>query len=153
MRAVIQRVRRAEVSVDGQTIGAIPAGLMVLVAVHRDDRLDSAAKLARKVATLRILADEAGKMNRSLADLPAEKRHVLAISNFTLYGDARKNRRPSFMLSAPYDAGRAGYEAFVEALRAEGVSVATGEFGADMQVSLVNDGPVTLIMDIEPNDV
>jgi D-tyrosyl-tRNA(Tyr) deacylase len=124
-----------------------------LVAVHREDAPDAAAKLARKIATLRILADDDGKMNRSLSDLPVAERHILAVSNFTLYGDARKNRRPSFTLSAPYDAGLAGFQTFVQALRAEQIGVVTGEFGADMRVSLVNDGPVTLILDIDPIEV
>jgi len=117
----------------------------VLVAAHRDDTEANADKLADRVAGLRIFSDAEGKMNLSLADVEGS---VLAISNFTLYGDATKNRRPSFIESAPYAAGERLYEAFVTALVKRGVPVETGVFGAHMDVSLVNDGPVTIVLDV-----
>lgn len=145
MRAVVQRVSEASVNVDGATVGRCGVGLLVLVAAHRDDTEANADKLADRVAGLRIFSDAEGKMNLSLADVEGS---VLAISNFTLYGDATKNRRPSFIGSAPYADGERLYEAFVAALARRGVPVETGVFGAHMDVSLVNDGPVTIVLDV-----
>lgn len=132
-------------NVDGATVGRCGVGLLVLVAAHRDDTEANADKLADRVAGLRIFSDAEGKMNLSLADVEGS---VLAISNFTLYGDATKNRRPSFIESAPYADGERLYEAFVAALARRGVPVETGVFGAHMDVSLVNDGPVTIVLDV-----
>lgn len=148
MRAVVQRVRSAHVVVDGEMVGRCGVGLLVLVAGAVEDAAESAVKLADRVAGMRIFNDETGKMNLSLAQLPeTEDPQVLVISNFTLYGDAWTGRRPSFTRSAPYEQGERLYEAFLAGLRRLGLRVETGVFGADMQVSLVNDGPVTLIVD------
>jgi D-tyrosyl-tRNA(Tyr) deacylase len=121
------------------------------VGIHKDDTESAAEKLASKIANLRIFNDHEGKMNLSLLDFPHPnggfENDVLAVSNFTVYGDAKKSRRPSFTDSAPYDTGETLFEAFVRALRAIGLRVQTGEFGADMQVALVNDGPVTVIVE------
>ena len=144
MRAVLQRVSRAEVRVDGQVIGAVGTGLLVLLGVAPADTPDDAAWLADKAVGLRIFADDAGKMNRSVAEVGGG---VLVVSQFTLYGDTRKGRRPSFIGAAGPEVAVPLYEAFVEAVRAQGVPAATGRFGAMMQVELVNDGPVTLIVD------
>ncbi len=146
MRAVVQRVSRAQVTVDGRTTGEIGQGLLVLVAAHRDDTEQNAAKMADRVAKLRIFNDGEGKMNLALGDLEP-KGAVLAVSNFTVYGETSKNRRPSFIDSAPYERGEQLYEAFLSSLRALGIEVQTGEFGAHMEVDLVNDGPVTVILD------
>lgn len=145
MRAVVQRVSEASVTVDGAVVGRCGIGLLVLVAAHRDDTEANADKLAGRIAGLRIFGDAEGKMNLSLADVEGS---VLAISNFTLYGDATKNRRPSFIESAPYADGERLYETFVAALERRGVPVETGVFGAHMDVSLVNDGPVTIVLDV-----
>jgi D-tyrosyl-tRNA(Tyr) deacylase len=144
MRAVVQRVSRAAVRVDGQTVGAIGPGLLVLLGVHADDREEDARWLAEKVALLRILPDEEGKMNRSL---PETRGGLLVVSQFTLHGDCRKGRRPSFVAAAAPDKAVPLYEAFVQAARELGLEVQTGRFGAMMEVELVNDGPVTLIVD------
>jgi D-tyrosyl-tRNA(Tyr) deacylase len=144
MRTVVQRVSRASVSVDGRTAGEIGPGLMVLVAVGKEDTAATASAMAEKVANLRIFGDEAGKMNRSLLDTGGS---ALAISQFTLYGDARGQRRPSFIQAAPPDLGKELYEEFVRALQAIGVRVETGVFQAHMLVELVNDGPVTILLD------
>jgi D-aminoacyl-tRNA deacylase len=143
MRAVLQRVSRAAVVIDGETVGAIERGLLVLLGVAPADTLAEAQWLAEKAAGLRIFRDEAGKMNLSVADIGG----VLVVSQFTLYGDCRKGRRPSFLDAAPPEVAVPLYEAFVNALRALGLPVATGRFGAMMQVELINDGPVTLILD------
>ena len=146
MRAVIQRVSRAVVDIAGRSVGEIGNGLLVLLGVHRDDTEAQAEKLAAKLVELRCFTDDAGKMNRSCRDVDGE---VLVVSQFTLYGDCRKGRRPSYTDAAPPDKATALYERFVAALRACGVrKVATGEFGAMMSVSLVNEGPVTLIVDV-----
>ena len=146
MRAVIQRVSRAAVDIAGRCVGEIGNGLLVLLGVHRDDTEAQAEKLAAKLVELRCFTDEAGKMNRSCRDVDGE---VLVVSQFTLYGDCRKGRRPSYTDAAPPEKATALYERFVAALRARGVrKVATGEFGAMMSVSLVNEGPVTLIVDV-----
>jgi D-tyrosyl-tRNA(Tyr) deacylase len=146
MRAVIQRVERARVLVDGRVTGEIGAGLAVLVAVGRNDVAATAISMAEKIAKLRIFNDEQGKMNRSLLDTGGE---MLAVSQFTLYGDARGQRRPSFIEAAPPEQGKALYEEFVAAVKALGVHVETGIFQAHMSVELTNDGPVTILLDSE----
>ncbi|MBZ5696404.1 MAG: D-tyrosyl-tRNA(Tyr) deacylase [Acidobacteriia bacterium] len=144
MRAVLQRVSRARVVVDGRVTGEIEAGLVVLVAVGRGDSAATAASMAEKIVNLRIFNDEEGKMNRSLLETGGA---ILAVSQFTLYGDARGQRRPSFMQAAPPEQGKALYEEFVRAIEALGVRVATGVFQAHMSVELTNDGPVTILLD------
>jgi D-aminoacyl-tRNA deacylase len=144
MRVVVQRVSRARVVVDDQVTGEIGPGLAVLVAVGRHDRPDTAASVAERIVHLRIFNDEQGKMNRSVCDTGGA---ILAVSQFTLYGDARGQRRPSFLEAAGPEQGKALYEEFVRALRALGVPVATGVFQAHMSVELVNDGPVTILLD------
>jgi D-tyrosyl-tRNA(Tyr) deacylase len=146
MRAVVQRVSRASVSVDGKVTGEIGPGLVVLVAVGKEDTVATASTMAEKVANLRIFGDDAGKMNRSLLDTGGA---ALAISQFTLYGDARGQRRPSFIQAGAPELGKALYEEFVRALRGLGVRVETGVFQAHMAVELVNDGPVTILLDSE----
>jgi D-tyrosyl-tRNA(Tyr) deacylase len=146
MRAVLQRVSRASVTVDGRVSGEIEAGLVVLLAVGRDDAAATASSMAEKIANLRIFSDGDGKMNRSLLDTGGA---VLAVSQFTLYGDARGQRRPSFIQAAPPELGKSLYEEFVRALAALGVRVQTGVFQAHMSVELVNDGPVTILLDSE----
>ncbi len=144
MRAVLQRVSEAEVRIAGEVAGTIGHGLLVLLGVAPSDTRQEAAWLADKVVGLRLFADDAGKMNRSVAEVGGG---VLVVSQFTLYGDCRKGRRPSFIGAAPPETAIPLYEAFLDAVRALGVPVAAGRFGADMQVGLVNDGPVTLILD------
>ncbi|MGH9572957.1 MAG: D-aminoacyl-tRNA deacylase [Candidatus Acidiferrales bacterium] len=144
MRAVIQRVTEARVRVDGQVVGEIGHGLVVLVAVGRDDAAAVPAMMAEKISKLRIFDDGEGKMNLSLADVGGS---VLAVSQFTLYGDTHGQRRPSFIRAAPADEGRAGYDEFIRALRALSLRVETGVFQAHMSVELVNDGPVTILID------
>ncbi|MGD9097232.1 MAG: D-aminoacyl-tRNA deacylase [Desulfobacterales bacterium] len=144
MRAVIQRVESSEVTVAGECVGRIGAGLMVLLGVARDDTPRDADYLATKVAHLRIFEDRDGKMNRSLVDSGGA---MLVVSQFTLLGDCRKGRRPSFVNAAPPDKGQALYTHFVTAIRRLEIPVETGRFGADMAVALVNDGPVTLVLD------
>jgi D-tyrosyl-tRNA(Tyr) deacylase len=146
MRAVLQRVSRASVVVAGETVGAIERGFLVLLGVGHADTEADARWLAEKVAFLRVFEDEQGKMN---LDLAAVGGAVLAVSQFTLYGDSKKGRRPSFIAAAPPEQGRALYEAFVLALKELGVPVQTGRFGASMLVELVNDGPVTLLLDTD----
>lgn len=144
MRAVIQRVKCASVSIDSQITSSIQRGLVVLVGVGRDDRQEDADYLAEKTANIRIFADENGKMNLSALDLGAE---VLVISQFTLYGDCRKGRRPGFSDAALPDHALALYEYYVERLRSLGLAVNTGEFGANMLVEIHNEGPVTILLD------
>ena len=144
MRAVVQRVSRARVTVDSRVTGEIAAGLMVLLGVGREDTTPVAASMAEKVANLRIFEDEQGKMNRSLLDVHG---NALVVSQFTLYGDARGQRRPSFISAAPPEKAVALYEEFNSALRNLGVTVATGVFQAMMSVELVNEGPVTILLD------
>ena len=144
MRAVIQRVARARVTVEGATVGAIGQGLLALVGVAHDDGPMDVRYVAGKIRDLRIFEDEQGRMNRSLADTGGA---VLAVSQFTLYGDTRKGRRPSFDHAAPADAGRVLFDALVAELRTAGVEVETGTYRAHMQVELVNDGPVTILVD------
>jgi D-tyrosyl-tRNA(Tyr) deacylase len=144
MRIVIQRVSEASVSVEGQIVSEISAGYVALVGVTHDDGPRQAEWLAHKVAGLRLFEDEQGRTNRSLADVGGA---VLVVSQFTLYADVRKGRRPSFTNAAPPEQAEPLIEYFVECLRAEGAPVTTGVFRAHMQVSLVNDGPVTIILD------
>jgi D-tyrosyl-tRNA(Tyr) deacylase len=144
MRAVIQRVRSARVVVGDEVVGAVGPGLLVLLGVAPADTAAEVQWLADKVVGLRIFADDEGKMNRSVADVGGG---VLVVSQFTLYGDCRKGRRPSFVGAAPPEIAEPLYEAFLNAVLALGVPTAAGRFGAMMQVELVNDGPVTLILD------
>lgn len=144
MRAIVQRVSKASVRVDGQVVGQCDTGLVLLVGVHKDDSVASSKKLANRIANLRIFNDEAGKMNLPLQDVEGS---VLAISNFTVYGETAKNRRPSFVESAGFEQGQRLFEQFVADLRELGVRVGTGVFGAHMEVELVNDGPVTVIVE------
>jgi D-aminoacyl-tRNA deacylase len=146
VRAVIQRVSSASVAVDGRVVGEIGAGLLVLIGVGRSDNPESASYLAEKIANLRIFSDQAGKMNVSLLDNGGA---ALVVSQFTLYGDTRGGRRPSYIqAAAPEEASRL-YEEFVRSMRALGVTVETGVFQAHMRVELVNDGPVTILLDSE----
>jgi D-tyrosyl-tRNA(Tyr) deacylase len=144
MRTVLQRVRHASVVVGDEVVGAIGPGLLVLLGVARTDTAAQARWLADKVVGLRLFADEEGKMNRSVAEAGGS---VLVVSQFTLYGNCEKGRRPSFIEAAPPETAVPLYEAFVDAVRALGVPTATGRFGAMMDVHLCNDGPVTLIVD------
>lgn len=144
MRAVVQRVTKATVSVDGALVGAIGPGLCALVGVARQDDETGAARLAERLWNLRIFADEQGKMNRSAADLGLE---LLVVSQFTLYADTRRGRRPSFVDAAPGDQAAPVVEAVVASLRSLGARVATGQFGSRMELAIVNDGPVTLILE------
>ncbi len=141
MRVLLQRVSRAEVRVDGRAIGRVGRGFLLLVGVTHADGEAEAEWMAEKIAGLRLFTDADGKMNLALADVGGG---VLAVSQFTLYGDAAKGRRPSFVDAARPEHARPLYERFVEMLRARGLAVETGEFGAMMEVDLVNDGPVTL---------
>jgi D-tyrosyl-tRNA(Tyr) deacylase len=144
MRAVVQRVSKARVLVEGHTTGEITLGLLVLLGVGKNDTNGTASHMAEKVAHLRIFADEQGKMNRSLVDVSGA---ALVVSQFTLYGDARGQRRPSFIAAAPPEEGNRLYQEFCRALRALGVRVETGVFQAHMAVELTNDGPVTILLD------
>ena len=144
MRVLLQRVSRAAVVVDGAETGAVGRGFLALVGVAHGDGANTAGKLAAKTARLRVFADDAGRMNLALGDVDGA---VLAVSQFTLYADVRRGNRPSFTDAAPPECGEAVYEAYVEALRAEGAPVATGVFGAHMRVELVNDGPVTILLE------
>ncbi len=144
MRVVVQRVSRASVTIDGEVVGEVGRGLLVLLGVTHGDTIDGARWLAEKTVGLRIFADDDGKMNRGVADVGGG---VLVVSQFTLYGDCSKGRRPSFITAAPPEIAIPLYEEFINAVRALGIPVATGRFGAMMQVELVNDGPVTLIID------
>jgi len=144
MRAVVQRVSRARVTVDGRVTGEIGAGLMILLGIGRNDASVVAISMAEKIAHLRIFEDDEGKMNRSLLDV---KGSALVVSQFTLYGDARGQRRPSFVAAAPPDQAKKLYEEFCEALRKLGVTVATGVFKAMMSIESVNEGPVTILLD------
>lgn len=144
MRAVVQRVTRAEVRVDDRVTGKIGAGLMVLLGVATGDDAGDARWIAEKIANLRIFTDEAGLMNRSVIDAGGA---VLLVSQFTLHGDARKGRRPSFITAAKEPLASELYELAGREIEALGLPVAYGEFGADMQVELINDGPVTILLD------
>jgi len=144
MKAVLQRVSRASVTVEGQVVGQIGRGLLVLLGVEQDDALADAQQLADKTVQLRIFDDADGKMNLALADVGGA---LLVVSQFTLLGDCRKGRRPSFIQAAPPALAEQLYENFVAAVGVQGIPVATGKFRAMMQVELVNDGPVTLLLD------
>jgi len=144
LRAVIQRVARAAVSVDGTVGGSVGPGLLVFLGVGREDDAETARRLAKKVAALRIFPDDADRMNRSVRDVGGE---VLVVSQFTLYADCRHGNRPAFTAAAPPDTAEALYRCFVEALEELGLSVATGVFGARMLVQIDNDGPVTIVLD------
>lgn len=144
MRAVVQRVKQSAVIVDGEIVGGIGKGLLVLLGVAETDRRADADFMAEKISRLRIFEDRDGKMNLSLMDVRGE---MLVVSQFTLLGDCRKGRRPSFVLAAGPDKANALYERFVEQVRQKGVKAETGRFRAMMEVSLVNDGPVTLIVE------
>ncbi|MEX2188082.1 MAG: D-aminoacyl-tRNA deacylase [Pirellulales bacterium] len=166
MRACIQRVTQASVTVDNEVVGRIGYGLVVLLGVAADDTPSDSVQLADKIVELRIFNDAAGKMNRSLADIVQEGRSatnasepapleppllepagLLVVSQFTLLGDCRKGRRPSFVAAAPPELAEQLYEAFTEHARRRGITVATGQFRAHMDVALVNDGPVTMLLD------
>lgn len=145
MRALIQRVRHAAVDVGGERVGGIGPGLLVLLGVERGDDDAKCVRLAERVLNYRVFADDAGKMNRSVADVDGE---VLVVSQFTLAADTGGGNRPSFTPAAPPDVGRALYERFVAEIRSRRGRVETGRFGADMQVSLLNDGPVTFLLEV-----
>jgi D-tyrosyl-tRNA(Tyr) deacylase len=144
MRAVVQRVSRARVTVDARSTGQIERGLMVLLGVGSGDGESDAEYLAEKITTLRIFEDAAGKMNRNVSEAGGA---VLAVSQFTLYGDARRGKRPSFDQAARPEQARTLYEHFVASVRGRGLRCETGQFQAEMQVELVNDGPVTILLD------
>jgi D-tyrosyl-tRNA(Tyr) deacylase len=146
LRAVIQRVTRASVKVDGSVAGEIGAGLLILLGVSKTDNPGSASYLAEKIANLRIFSDDAGKMNLSVLDTGGS---ALVVSQFTLYGDTRGGRRPSYIQAAPPEEANRLYQEFVKSLRSLGMKVETGVFQAHMQVELVNDGPVTILLDSE----
>ena len=144
MRVCVQRVTEASVQVDGQQVGKIGSGLLVLLGIGQQDTAHEVTQLVDKIVNLRIFADQQGKMNLSLLDVEGE---MLVISQFTLWGDCRKGRRPSFVQAADPQLAEPLYEQFAQEVRAQGVGVETGRFGAMMQVSLVNDGPVTLVIE------
>lgn len=144
MRIVLQRSKQAKVVVDQEVVGQISSGFVLLVGVTHDDKPEDAAYLAEKIVHLRVFEDEEGKMNHSLLDVGGE---ILSVSQFTLYGDCRKGRRPNFMEAAKPDFANELYETFNHMLREKGVRVETGKFGAMMDVQLTNDGPVTLILE------
>lgn len=144
MRAVVQRVSSASVTVDSRIVGQIGRGFLILLGICGDDRDEDLVYLAGKIAGLRVFEDENGLMNLSLADVGGQ---VLVVSQFTLFGDCRKGRRPSFIAAARPEAALPLYEAFLAELRGQGLTVATGQFQAHMDVALVNDGPVTLLLD------
>jgi len=146
MRALVQRVKEARVDVAGTTVGSIEQGLLLFVGVSPEDTPETADALAQKVVKLRIFSDEQGKMNLNVSAVSGQ---ILVVSQFTLYADARRGNRPSYTAAAPPDQATRLYEEFCERVRAQGVAVATGQFAADMQVHLINDGPVTLWLDSE----
>ncbi|MCP3892374.1 MAG: D-tyrosyl-tRNA(Tyr) deacylase [Desulfobulbaceae bacterium] len=146
MRAVVQRVSHASVSIEGEVTGQINSGMVVLLGIRREDQEADLSWLVEKTANLRIFEDDLEKMNRSLADIDGE---MLIISQFTLYGDCRKGRRPGFSAAAPPEIAEPLYLQFVEEVKGKGIKVATGTFQADMKVELINDGPVTLLLDTE----
>jgi D-tyrosyl-tRNA(Tyr) deacylase len=144
MRAVLQRVKKASVNVNNKTIGSIGAGLLILLGVHKEDTENDASRLAEKIVTLRIFDDMQSRMNLSLKDIKGE---MLIVSQFTLYGDCRKGRRPSWSASASPEQANMLYQKFISYVKNTGINTATGEFQAMMDVFLVNDGPVTLLLD------
>uniref|UniRef100_UPI00403F86A4 D-aminoacyl-tRNA deacylase n=1 Tax=Candidatus Enterococcus willemsii TaxID=1857215 RepID=UPI00403F86A4 len=143
MRAVVQRVSEANVKIDGQIIGEISQGFMILLGIHEEDTLEDVAYLVKKITKLRVFEDEAGKMNQSILDISGS---ILSISQFTLYAETKKGNRPSFIKAARPEQAIPLYDAFNQQLQVQ-VPVVTGQFGADMKVGLVNDGPVTIILD------
>ena len=144
MRGVVQRVKRAGVSADNRITGEIGKGILLLLGVEEDDEEKDLEYMVDKVPNLRIFEDEHGKMNKSLTD---ESGELLVVSQFTLFGDARKGRRPSFIRAAAADKAVPMYESFINKMREKGITVQCGEFGASMQVELINDGPVTILLD------
>ena len=144
MRACVQRVRKASVEIEGEVTGRIAEGMVVLLGVAQDDTAEDAQQMADKLVDLRIFEDEQGKMNRSLADVSGG---MLVVSQFTLLGDCRKGRRPSFIAAAEPEVAQQLYESVVTAVAGRGIEVATGQFRAQMDVALVNNGPVTLLLD------
>lgn len=144
MRAVVQRVKRASVSVDGELISKIDKGIMLLLGIEEHDEEKDLEYILKKVTKLRIFDDDEGVMNKSLLDYGLE---ILVVSQFTLYGDARKGNRPSYVRSAKFDDGIILYEKFIEELEDLGIKVEKGKYGADMDVELINDGPVTILLD------
>jgi D-aminoacyl-tRNA deacylase len=149
MRIVLQRVKSARVDVAGETVGSIGIGLVILLGVTQADNQEDAEYLANKVVQLRIFPDEAGRMNRSLLEAGGA---LLVVSQFTLYGDCRKGRRPSFDHAAPPEQARALYECFIARLKSSNIAVETGVFQAEMEIHLINDGPVTFILDSKRRD-
>lgn len=155
---IVQRVSMAGVRVDGKEVGRCGPGLLLLVGIHVDDDAAKIEKMAKKIVGLRIFNDTDGRMNLSIADFPFDgppcqnaplfDKSILAVSNFTVYGDASKSRRPSFTASAPFEKGKELFDLFVAQVRSLGVEVQTGIFGSHMDVSLVNDGPVTVMVDL-----
>lgn len=146
MRAVVQRATKGKVTIQGETVGEIGQGLVVLLGVGQEDDEEDLEYLASKIVNLRIFYDEEGKMNRSVKDVGGQ---MLVVSQFTLYGDCRKGRRPSFIKAAPPDKANELYEEFVKRIEAEGITVATGRFQEEMLVEIHNDGPVTILLDSE----
>lgn len=144
MRAVVQRVSKASVTIDQQEVGKIDQGLVILLGIHEKDTQDDVDYLVKKIAQMRIFEDEQGKMNRSVEDIEGQ---ILSVSQFTLFADTKKGNRPSFISAARPETAIPLYEAFNEGIRNRGITVATGQFGADMAVSLINDGPVTIMID------
>lgn len=144
MKAVIQRVKSASVTIDDQIVGSIQQGFMILLGIHEEDTKEDVDYLIRKITMMRIFEDEAGKMNLNIEAVAGS---ILSVSQFTLYADTKKGNRPSFVKAARPEQAIPLYEAFNEGLRQSGLQVETGKFGADMQVALVNDGPVTIIID------
>ncbi|WP_427040448.1 D-aminoacyl-tRNA deacylase [Enterococcus hirae] len=144
MRAVVQRVSKASVTIAQQEVGKIDQGLVILLGIHEKDTQDDVDYLVKKIAQMRIFEDEQGKMNRSIEDVEGQ---ILSVSQFTLFADTKKGNRPSFISAARPETAIPLYEAFNEGIRNRGITVATGQFGADMAVSLINDGPVTIIID------
>ena len=144
MRAVVQRVSKASVTIDQQEVGKIDQGLVILLGIHEKDTQDDVDYLVKKIAQMRIFEDEQGKMNRSVEDVEGQ---ILSVSQFTLFADTKKGNRPSFISAARPETAIPLYEAFNEGIRNRGITVATGQFGADMAVSLINVGPVTIIID------
>ena len=144
MKVVIQRVSQAQVAIEEQIVGQIKQGFMVLVGIHQEGTPEDVAYVVGKISKLRVFEDDEGKMNRSIQEIEGS---ILSISQFTLYAKTKKGNRPSFIEAARPDVAIPLYELFNQQLEAEGIAVATGEFGADMQVSLTNDGPVTIVID------
>ncbi|MGX7149362.1 D-aminoacyl-tRNA deacylase [Enterococcus ureasiticus] len=144
MRAVIQRVTRAEVMINQKSVGKIDQGFMILLGIHESDSIEDVAYLVRKISKLRVFEDDAGKMNLSIQEIQGS---ILSVSQFTLYADTKKGNRPSFIEAARPEAAIPLYELFNQQLKELDIPVETGEFGADMAVSLINDGPVTIIID------